>query len=152
MRLLHTYQYNYKHLLHFHVCDLLYSEENSLSFYRDRHFKFLFFPQILILKPGQIKNKPLDKVKNQFASLLLDRYNTTNYFSGLFYTMPRGRDEEALITIVQTYNELWDPGHEKYKDVMRKENIWTVIAEKLDTTGKYITLNLLVYFYLPDQD
>ena len=50
--------------------------------------------------------------------------------------MPRGRDEESLITVVQSHQELWDPGHDKYKDAVRKENIWAAIADSLETTGK----------------
>ena len=51
-------------------------------------------------------------------------------------TMPRGRDEESLITVVQSHQELWDPGHDKYKDALRKENIWAAIADRLEITGK----------------
>jgi hypothetical protein len=43
--------------------------------------------------------------------------------------------EERLILKVSEYPTLYDVSSKNYHDIVRKKNIWSEIAEELDSTG-----------------
>lgn len=51
------------------------------------------------------------------------------------HTLP----EETFIEFIRSEKALWDPNHQHYKDVDTKTKIWRALAEKCNSTGKYLT-------------
>ena len=48
-------------------------------------------------------------------------------------------DTEKLISEIQSHPILYDQSSSSYKDNDRKNNVWRILAESLDSNGMYVS-------------